>query len=105
MKINSFINRCLRAFIKPWARLEHQPRLAIEIPVIRIPALRQDVSRPVIRWRMNPTSGRLECRWTVAGASKVDGASQVDGADSSFFERFGAILADRAQARRGIWGA
>jgi len=24
-----------------------------------------DPFRPVVRWRVNPATGRLECRWTV----------------------------------------
>ncbi len=89
MKIVTFAHRCLRALVGPWGRLAHQSQTAIEIPVIRIP--RQAVSKPIVRWRMNPVSGRLECRWTVNQAT--------DGAEPSGFERFGAVLAFRENAR------
>lgn len=91
MKIVAFVNRCLRAFVGPWDRPGHQPHPAIENPVIRLP--RQTVAKPIVRWRTNPVSGRLECRWTVTGTQP--------GPEASSLERFGAILAFRENAR--LW--
>ena len=91
MKIVTFVNRCLRALIGPWDR--HQPHPAIENPIIHLP--RQAVAKPIVRWRMNPVSGRLECRWTVAGNQPADDP------EASGLERFGAILAFRENAR--LW--
>ncbi|PLP57894.1 hypothetical protein CYK37_16860 [Mesorhizobium loti] len=91
--MKTFANRCLRALIGPWDRLGHRPYPAIEkaVPVIRMP--RQVVSRPIVRWRMNPVTGRLECRWTIAGNRPGDGP------EPSGIERLGAILALRENAR------
>ncbi|CAM5320164.1 hypothetical protein MAUB1S_05561 [Mycolicibacterium aubagnense] len=93
MKIITFAHRCLRALIGPWGRLARQSHPAIEtaVPVIRMP--RQAVSKPIVRWRMNPVSGRLECRWTVTGNQSADGV------EPSGFERLGAILSLRENAR------
>jgi hypothetical protein len=89
MKIIAFGHRCLRALIGPWGRLALHAHPAADAPVIRIP--RQAASKPIVRWRMNPVSGRLECRWTVN--------RPMDDAGPSGFERFGAILAFRENAR------
>ncbi|QAZ45235.1 hypothetical protein C1M53_22165 [Mesorhizobium sp. Pch-S] len=89
MKIIAFAHRCLRALIGPWGRLALHAHPAADAPVIRIP--RHTASKPIVRWRMNPVSGRLECRWTVN--------QPTDGSEPSGFERFGAILALRENAR------
>lgn len=93
MKIVTFAHRCLRELFGPSGRLGHRPHLAVEkaVPVIRMP--RQAVSKPIVRWRMNPVSGRLECRWTIAGNQPGDGI------EPSGLERLGAILALRENAR------
>jgi hypothetical protein len=63
--------------------------------IIRLsrPVTHRTGRRPVVRWRVNPASGRLECRWIIADEMPVRGP------DSSFFERFGAILAERQRDR------
>ncbi len=40
-----------------------------------------DPFRPVVRWRVNPATGRLECRWTVI--ANAPGAACVAASDTT----------------------
>jgi hypothetical protein len=63
--------------------------------VIRLsgPVVPRSGRGPVLRWSLNPVSGRLECRWMGAGESVADRSG------SSRFERFGIIHAIHQRAR------
>lgn len=92
--MKTFANRCLRALVGRWGfGLHRHPAIETAFPVIRMPIHRHAVPKPTVRWRMNPVSGRLECRWTVAGHQAADGT------ELSGFESIGAILALRQNAR------
>lgn len=97
MKIAIFAHRCIRAIARLCGASAHAPHPVHNqnAEIIRLPArsTRCAARGPVIRWRTNPVSGRLECRWTVVANAPVDGN------ETSRFERFGNILADRERAR------
>ncbi len=48
-------------------------RLASGCKIVRLPAKpRAKVGGQIVaKWRRNPVSGQLECRWTVSGAGKM----------------------------------
>jgi hypothetical protein len=94
MKITIFAHRWIRALARLCGGAAFAPRYLHRqtARVIQLPtAARRAARGPVIRWRMNPVSGRLECRWTVVG--------NPPDAEASHFERFGAILAIRQRGR------
>lgn len=97
MKITIFAHRCIRAIARLCgaSAYAHHPVYNQSAKIIRLPArsIRRVARGPVIRWRTNPVSGRLECRWTVVANVPVDSS------ETSRFERFGSILADRERAR------
>ena len=96
MKITIFAHRCIRAIARLCGGVGYaaHPAHRQTAEIIRLPAAptRRVARGPVIRWRTTPVSGRLECRWTVVTNAPVDSA------ETSRFERFGAILDDRQRA-------